>query len=136
VLDLRLVLRDKTPNVIMVAFYIMLARPVGRFFTVLQMNFPVTLIAEDICGLWLGLCRYADIGIGTRAIDTGRRTRGTSARIFSPCATNTGRRIVSMSIRIRSHFSRGRLQIRVDVVQDLQWQTEVLTIRADKSLNK
>ena len=22
------------------------------------------LIAEDICGLWLGLCRYADIGIG------------------------------------------------------------------------
>jgi len=48
----------------MVAFYIMLARPVGRFFTVLRMNFPVVLIAEDICGLWLGLCQYADIGIG------------------------------------------------------------------------
>ena len=51
-------------TIIMVAFYIMLARPVGRFLTVLQMNFPVMLIAEDICGLWLGLCRYADIGIG------------------------------------------------------------------------
>jgi len=48
----------------MIAFYIMLARPVGRFFTVLRMNFPVMLIAEDICGLRLGLCRYADIGIG------------------------------------------------------------------------
>ena len=48
----------------MVALYIMLARPMGRFFTVLQMYFPVMLIAEDICGLWLGLCRYADIGIG------------------------------------------------------------------------
>jgi len=47
----------------MVAFYIMLARLVGRFFTVLQMNFPVMLIVEDICGRWLGLCRYADIGI-------------------------------------------------------------------------
>jgi len=48
----------------MVAFYITLARPVGRFFTVLWMNFPVMLIAEDICGLQLGLCGYADIGIG------------------------------------------------------------------------
>jgi len=48
----------------MVAFYIMLARPVGRFFTVLWMNFPVMLIAEDICGQWLGLCLYADISTG------------------------------------------------------------------------
>jgi len=40
----------------MVAFYIMLARPVGGFFTVLRMNFPVMLIAEDVCGLQLGLC--------------------------------------------------------------------------------
>jgi len=48
----------------MVAFYIMLARPVGRIFTVPWMNFPVMLIAEDICGLWLGLCRYAGIGTG------------------------------------------------------------------------
>jgi len=48
----------------MVAFYIMLARPVGRFFTVLRMNFPVMLIAEDICGLRLCLCWYADIGTG------------------------------------------------------------------------
>jgi len=48
----------------MVTFYIMLARPVGRFFTVLQMNFPVMLTAEDICARWLGLCRYADISIG------------------------------------------------------------------------
>jgi len=48
----------------MVAFHIMLARPVGRFFTVLRLNFPMMLIAEDICGLRLGLCRYADIGIG------------------------------------------------------------------------
>jgi len=47
----------------MVTFYIMLARPVGRFFTVLQMNFPVMLTAEDICARWLGLCRYADISI-------------------------------------------------------------------------
>jgi len=38
----------------------MLARPVGRFFTVLQMNFPVMLIAEDICGLRLA---YADMQI-------------------------------------------------------------------------
>jgi len=45
-------------TIIMVASYIMLARSVGRFFTVLQMNFPVTLIAEDVCGRWLGLCRY------------------------------------------------------------------------------
>ena len=37
-------------TIILVAFYIMLARPVGRFFTVLRMNFPVMLIAEDICG--------------------------------------------------------------------------------------
>ena len=48
----------------MVAFYIMLARLLGRFFTVLRMNFPVMLVAEDICGLRLGLCQYADIGIG------------------------------------------------------------------------
>ena len=49
----------------MLAFlYIMLARPARSFFTVLRMNFPVMLIAEDICGLRLGLCRYADIGIG------------------------------------------------------------------------
>jgi len=49
----------------MLAFlYIMLARPARSFFTVLQMNFPVMLIAEDMCGLQLGLCRYADIGIG------------------------------------------------------------------------
>jgi len=72
----------------MVALYIMLARPVGRFFTVMRMNFPMMLIAEDICGRWLGLCRYADVGIdlaplvcprirSTRAIDTGRRTGGT-----------------------------------------------------------
>ena len=47
-----------------VAFYITLARPVSRFFTVLQMNFPVMVIAEDICGLRLGLCQYADISIG------------------------------------------------------------------------
>jgi len=59
-LELRLVVRDKTPA----AFYIMLARPVGRFFTALQMNFPVMLIREDICGRLMGLCRYADIGIG------------------------------------------------------------------------
>ena len=45
---------------VQVAFYIMLARPVGRFFTVLQMNFPVMLIAEDICGLRLA---YADMQI-------------------------------------------------------------------------
>jgi len=51
-------------KIIMVAFYIMLARPMGRFFTVLRMNCLVMLIAEDICGLRLGLCRYADIGIG------------------------------------------------------------------------
>jgi len=44
--------------------YIMLARHVGRFFTVLQINFPVMLITEDIRGQRLGLCRYADIGIG------------------------------------------------------------------------
>jgi len=44
-------------TIIMVAFYIMLARPVGRFFIVLRMNFPVMLIAEDICGRQLGLCR-------------------------------------------------------------------------------
>jgi len=56
------IMRQNT--IIMVAFYIILARPVGRFFTVLRMNFPVMLIAEDICGLWLDLCRYADIGIG------------------------------------------------------------------------
>jgi len=48
----------------MVAFYIMLARLLGRFFTVLRMNLPVMLVAEDICGLRLGLCQYADIGIG------------------------------------------------------------------------
>jgi len=46
----------------MVAFYIMLGRPVGRFFTGLRMNFPVML--TDICGRRLGLCRHADIGIG------------------------------------------------------------------------
>jgi len=45
----------------MVACYIMLARPVARFFTVLRMNFPVMLIAEDI--LWMmarpmPICRY------------------------------------------------------------------------------
>jgi len=94
------------------------------------------IIAEDICGLRLGLCRHADIGIGlaplfaricsTRAIDTG----------ISACGTDTGRRIVSTSTRICSHFPRVRLQIRVDVPQDLRWQTEVLTIRANKSLNK
>jgi len=133
-------------TIIMVAFYIMLARPASRFFTVLRMNFPVMLIAEDIYGLRLGLCRYADIGIGlaplfarfcsTWAIDTARRTRRTSGRIFSPCATNTGRRIVSTSTPIRSHYPRIRLQIRVGIPQDLRWQTEVLTIRADKSLNK
>ena len=51
--------------IIMVAFYhSMLPRAVCRFFTVPRMNFPVMLIAEDICGRWLGLCRYADIGIG------------------------------------------------------------------------
>ena len=66
------------------------------------MNFPVMLIAEDICGRWLGLCRYADVGIdlaplvcprirSTRAIDTGRRTSGTSAPTYSPCATDTGK---------------------------------------------
>jgi len=57
----------------------------------------------------------------------GKSTRGTSACIFSPCATNTVRCIVSTSTRIHS-------QIRVDVPQDLRWQTEVFTIRADKSL--
>jgi len=41
----------------------------GKIFTVLRMNFPVMLlmlllIAEDICGLRLGLCQFADIGIG------------------------------------------------------------------------
>jgi len=51
-------------TIIMVAFYIMLGRPVGRFFKVLRMNFLVMLIAEDICGRRLSLCRYADIGIG------------------------------------------------------------------------
>jgi len=37
------------------------------------------------------------------------------------------------------HFTigpQGRLQIRVDMPQEIQWQTEVLTIRVDKSLNK
>jgi len=67
----------------MVSSYVMLARPVGRFFTVLHMNFPVMLIAEGICGLWVGLCWYADIGIGLapqaricsiQAIDTSRCT--------------------------------------------------------------
>jgi len=38
----------------MVVFYIMLARTVSRFFTVLRMNFPMMLIAEDIC-MELGL---------------------------------------------------------------------------------
>ena len=42
----------------------MLARLVGRSFTVLRTNFRVMLVADDICGRWLGLCRYADIGIG------------------------------------------------------------------------
>ena len=46
-------------TMIMVAFYIMFARPVGIFFTVLWMNFPVMLIAEDIC---------ADIGIGLASL--------------------------------------------------------------------
>jgi len=55
----------------MVAFYIMLARPVGRFFKVLRMNFPVMLIAEDICGLRLGLCQYADTGIGLAPLFAG-----------------------------------------------------------------
>ena len=49
---------------------------------------------------------------------------------------NTGRRVVSMSTRIRSHFPRGRLQIRVDVVQDLQWQTEVLMIQLQLQLQQ
>jgi len=98
------------------------------------MNFPVMLIAVDICGLRLGLRRYADIGIGLAPLFAhicstwATDNRGTSARIFSPCATNMGKHIVSTSTSIRSHFPRGRLQIR--------WQTEVLTIRADKSLNK
>jgi len=43
----------------MLAFlYMMLARLVGRFFTVLRMNFPVMLIAEDDDG-WA----YADTQI-------------------------------------------------------------------------
>jgi len=66
----------------------------------------------------------------------GQTYRSTSDRIFSPCATNTGRRMVSTSTRIRSHFPRDRLQIRVDIPQDLRWQTELLMILADKSLNK
>jgi len=95
-----------------ILYYKMLARPVGRFFTVLRMNFPVMLIAEDICGRRLGLCRCADIGIGLASLvcpyllHTGYRhgqTGGTSAHIFSPCATNMGKRIISMSTRIRSH---------------------------------
>ena len=113
----------------MVAFYIMLARPVGRFFTVRQMNFPVMLIAKDICGRWLGLCRYADIGIGLAPL--------VCARICSTRTTDTGARVwVSTSTRIRSHCPRGRLQMQVGVPQDLRWQIEVLTIWADKSLNK
>ena len=137
-------------TIIMVAFYMMLARPVGSFFTVLRMNVPVMLIAEDICGRRLGLCWYAGIGVGLaplvcQYLHTGYRygqtyqriwARGTSARTFSPCATNTGRPSVSTSTRIRSHCSWGRLQIRVDIPQDLHWQAEVLTIRADTSLNK
>jgi len=62
------------------------------------------LIAEDIFGQWLGLCRYANIDIGlavpcrgasvcsTRIIDTGRRDRksyGTPVRICSLWATGT-----------------------------------------------
>jgi len=42
----------------MVAFYIMLARLAGRFFTVLQMNFPVTLIADIGIGLAPLVCPY------------------------------------------------------------------------------
>jgi len=127
----------------MVTFYIMLARPVGRFFTFLRMNFPVMLIADDICGLRLGLCRYVDVGIGVAPLVCPylqhlgyRYGQAYLTGIFSPCATNTGKRIVSTSTRIRSDFPHGMLQIQVDILQDLWWQTEVLTIRADKSSNK
>jgi len=41
----------------------MLPRLVESYSIVLWWN-PVKLIAEDICGRWLGLCRYADIDIG------------------------------------------------------------------------
>ena len=66
---------------------------------------------------------------------TGRHSRytTTTTRIFIQCATSTGRRIVSTSTCVHSHFCRVRLQILVDVPPDLRWQTEVLTIWADKS---
>jgi len=44
---------------ILTAPYTMLARLVESYFTVLRWN-PVMLMAEDICGRWLGLCRYAE----------------------------------------------------------------------------
>ena len=59
----------------------MLARLVGRFFTVLRMNFPVMLIAENICGLWLDMQISAQVQLplfaricSTQSIGTGRHT--------------------------------------------------------------
>jgi len=56
-------------------------------------EFPVMLIAEDICGRRLGLCQHAVIDIGlapldcricsTWVTDINRRTVGTSADICS-----------------------------------------------------
>jgi len=40
-------------------FYTLLARQVVSYFIVQRWN-PVKLIGEDICGRWLGLCRYAE----------------------------------------------------------------------------
>jgi len=50
-------------TIIMVAFYNMLPRPEGRFFYSSADEFPVMIIAEDIWGRWLGLCRCAVIDI-------------------------------------------------------------------------
>jgi len=45
-------------TIIMVAFYIMLARPVGRFFTVLRVNFPVMLGHLWTMAGPMPICRY------------------------------------------------------------------------------
>jgi len=50
--------------------YTMLPRLVESYFIVLRW-YPVMLIVEDICGRWLGLCRYEDDDI----VLTRRRAR-------------------------------------------------------------
>ena len=50
-------------TIIMVAFYNMLPRPEGRFFYSSADEFPVMIIADNIWGRWLGLCRCAVIDI-------------------------------------------------------------------------